>query len=164
MIYYWNLKNCRSLRPEDNKFCQSHIKSCRTVTDDRRLFHALERACSIIRLRCNYAFWTWTLICFSKISHTFLLSDQFINFPSTFWSHNTIGIICHMGEGVSMKWNGWTNTGVGEKIERHRGIDHMNIFWENQWVLWAFSRQRPTTVNLDPEATSEWLHSAKAKN
>ena len=34
--------------------------------------------------------------------------------------------------------------------ERHSGIDHVNIFWENQWALWAFSRQGTTTANSDP--------------
>ena len=41
MIYYWDLKTCRSLWLAENEFCRSHMKSCRTVTDDRRLFHVL---------------------------------------------------------------------------------------------------------------------------
>ena len=43
-MYYWNLKNCQSLWPADNESCRSHMKSFRTVTDDRRLFHALHLA------------------------------------------------------------------------------------------------------------------------
>ena len=40
-VYYWNLKTCRSLWLADNESCRSHMKFCRTVTDDRRLFHTL---------------------------------------------------------------------------------------------------------------------------
>ena len=38
---YWTLKTYRSLWPAESDPCRSHTKSCRTVTDDRRLFHAL---------------------------------------------------------------------------------------------------------------------------
>ena len=41
MIYHWNLKTWRSLWPAENESGRSHMNSCRTVTDDRRLFHAL---------------------------------------------------------------------------------------------------------------------------
>ena len=41
MIYYWNLKTCRSLWPAEFESCRSHMKSYRTVTDDRRFCHAL---------------------------------------------------------------------------------------------------------------------------
>ena len=41
LIYYWNLKTWQSLWLAENECCRSHMKSCRTVTDDRRLFHAL---------------------------------------------------------------------------------------------------------------------------
>ena len=43
MINYWNLKNCRSLWPAEDESCRSHMKLCRTVTDDRRLFHGLSK-------------------------------------------------------------------------------------------------------------------------
>ena len=32
----------------------------------------------------------------------------------------------------------------------HSGIDHVNIFWESQRALWAFSRHETTTANSDP--------------
>ena len=52
MMYYWNLKICRSLWPAENESCRSHMKSCRTVTDDRRLFHALPILISHALIRC----------------------------------------------------------------------------------------------------------------
>ena len=50
MIYYWNLKTYWSLWPVKNEFCRSHMKSCPTVTDNRLLFHALQRHMSRFRI------------------------------------------------------------------------------------------------------------------
>ena len=42
IVYCRILKSCRSSWPAENNSCRTHTKSCRTVTGDRRLFHALQ--------------------------------------------------------------------------------------------------------------------------
>ena len=47
ILVYTDLR-CQSLWPIENESCPSHIKSCRTRTDDRRLFHAMLLLCTNI--------------------------------------------------------------------------------------------------------------------
>ena len=71
MIHYWNLETYWSLWPAENE----SLKSCRTVTADRRLFHAL---CSTLKGFCSRAKLTIGMI-WRKLQC--LISGQSIYFP-----------------------------------------------------------------------------------